>query len=659
MHEYILFAILGLTAGSIFAALAMGLVTTYRGTGVINFAQAAIAAWGAYVYAELSSTGALVLPIGHIQLGGPWSAGPAFIAGVASAALLGLILHLIVFRPLHGAPPLAKVVATVGLLLALDALITLRFGAEPIAVAPLLPSGDVTVAGLSFSESVLWLAGLTVVLMGGLWSYGRYTRTGIATRAAMENERAASLSGYSPDRLAAVTWVLASTVAAAVVILATPSTGLSADQIVLFVVPALACALVGRLTSIPLACAAGLGLGVIESELTLLSGKAWWPHWATVGVSDSVPFVIVIVALFVLGPRIPTRGGLDVQLLPPVRRPRVRPGRVAILILGGVVALMLTTGSYRFGVITSMIVAIIALSLVVLTGLVGQLSLAQAAVAGTAGFALSKIGTSLPFPISTLVASLLAALLGVSIGIPALRIRGAQLAAVTLAAGVAIEQFVFNNPSFSPISGNPIPDPHIFGLDLAVRRGTDLARLPFGLLILAVLALAALAVANLMRSASGRAMLAVRSNERAAAATGINVAATKLLAFGFSAFLAGLAGTLIGYSRGQLSAESFTVFASLAFLAFAYLGGITSIGGALVAGTLAPLGIGYVVVNQVISLGQYYTLVAGLSLVLVAMLNPGGIAAQTRANLAALRTLSARRHTATMVAPAHEVGGHV
>jgi branched-chain amino acid transport system permease protein len=191
-----------------------------------------------------------------------------------------------------------------------------------------------------------------------------------------------------------------------------------------------------------------------------------------------------------------------------------------------------------------------------------------------------------------------------------------------------------------------------------VRQGTDLARLPFGLLILFALVLAALAVANLMRSASGRAMLAVRSNERAAEAVGISVAATKLLAFGFSAFLAGLAGTLIGYSRGQLSAESFTVFVGLAFLAFAYLGGITSIGGALVAGSLAPLGIGYVLLNQLVSLGQYYTLVAGLGLVLVAMLNPGGIAAQTRAHLAALRTLAARRRRTALVA-ANEVVSHV
>jgi branched-chain amino acid transport system permease protein len=658
MHDYILFAIIGLTAGCIHAALAMGLVTTYRGTGVINFAQAAIAAWGAYTYAELSSTGTLVLPIGHIQLGGAWSAGPAFVAGVASAAVLGLVLYAIVFRPLRNAPPLAKVVATVGLMLTLDALITLRFGTDPLAVAPLLPQGTVEVAGLTFSASILWLVGLTAVLAVGLWSWARFTRTGIATRAGMENERAVSLSGYSPERLAAVTWVIASSLAAAIVILASPASGLAVDQVVLFVVPALACALLARLVSVPVACVAGLALGAMESELTLLSAKSWWPHWATVGISDAIPFVVVIIALVAFGRRIPSRGGLDVQLLPPVARPRLRPVPVAALIGAGVLVLAVTTDAYRFGVITSMIVAVMALSLVVLTGLVGQISLAQAAVAGTAGFALSKIGTGLPFPISTLAAALIAAVLGVAIGIPALRIRGAQLAAVTLAAAVATEQFVFNNPSLTPISGNPIPDPHLFGLNLAVRSGTDLARLPFGVLVLLVLVLAALAVANLMRSASGRAMLAVRSNERAAAAAGVNVALTKLVAFGFSAFLAGLAGTLIGYSRGQLSGESFTVFVGLGFLAFAYLGGVTSIGGALIAGTLAPLGIGYVLLNQAVSLGQYYTLVAGAGLVLVAVLNPAGIAGQTRDNVAVVsRVLARHRRRAGIVA--QETGSHV
>ena len=206
-----------------------------------------------------------------------------------------------------------------------------------------------------------------------------------------------------------------------------------------------------------------------------------------------------------------------------------------------------------------MIVAIIALSLVVLTGLVGQISLAQAAFAGTAGFALSKIGTRLPFPLSLLAAAPVAAVLGVLVGMPALRIRGVQLAVVTLAAGVAIEQFVFRNPKLSPPSGNLIPDPTLFGIDLGVRaQGTTSPAGSSALLVLVVLTLAALAVANLTRSGTGRAFLAVRSNERAAASLGVNVAAAKLVAFALSSFLAGLGGALIGYSRGQLSADSFT-----------------------------------------------------------------------------------------------------
>ncbi len=406
--------------------------------------------------------------------------------------------------------------------------------------------------------------------------------------------------------------------------------------------PALACALLGRLTSVWVACGAGLALGAVQAETTFLSTKPWWPDWASVGVADAVPFVIVIVALFAFGRRIPVRGALAVDSLPDVERARLRPLVTAALIGAGVLALVLTDASYRFGVITSMIVAIIALSLVVLTGLVGQISLAQAAVAGTAGFALSKIGTHLPFPISMLASALLAAALGVLVGVPALRIRGAQLAAVTLAAAVAIERLVFRNPSLSPVSGNQIPDPSLFGIDLGVRRGTDLARIAFGLLVLVVLVLAILAVTNLIRSASGRAMLAVRSNERAAAAAGIDVATTKLLAFGLSAFLAGLGGTLIGYSRGQLSADSFTVFVGLSFLAFAYLGGVTSIGGALVAGTLAPLGIGYVVLDRALSLGKYYLLVSGIGLVVMAILSPAGIAGQTRTNVAWLQARARR-----------------
>jgi branched-chain amino acid transport system permease protein len=394
---------------------------------------------------------------------------------------------------------------------------------------------------------------------------------------------------------------------------------------------------VGRLTSVGAACTAGLALGAAESEITFLSAKDWWPGWATVGVAQTVPLLVIVAALFVLGRRLPGRGSATVDPLPSVPAPRIRPPIVAGLVAVGFAALLLTQGSYRFGVITSMIVALMALSLVVLTGFVGQISLAQAAFAGSAGFVLSKIGTALPFPLSLLAAALAATGLGLLVAVPALRVRGVQLAVVTLAAGVAIEQLVFQNPKLTAAGGNLIPDARIFGVDLAVRRGAELARWQFGALVLVVLTLAALAVANLGRSGTGRALLAVRSNERAAASIGVDVAAAKLVAFGVSAFLAGLGGALIGYSRGQLSADSFGVSVSLTLLAFAYLGGITSVGGALVAGVLAPLGIGYVVLARTTDIGEHYLLVSGILLVATAVLNPGGIAGSVRSAVTALR----------------------
>ena len=305
---------------------------------------------------------------------------------------------------------------------------------------------------------------------------------------------------------------------------------------------------------------------------------------------------------------------------------------MALLSAAGAVVVVTTKGSYRFGVITSMIFTVVALSLVVLTGFVGQISLAQAGFAGSAGFILAKLGTGagIPFPVSTLVAAGGATLIGLATGLPALRIRGAQLAVVTLAGAIAIERFVFRNPRLVGVNGELIPDPRLFGLDLAVRAGTDITRLSFAFLVLVVLVLVCAGVANLVRGDTGRAFLAIRSNERAAAAAGISVIATKLLAFGVSSFLAGIGGAFIGYSRGQLSAESFTVFAGLSFLAFAYLGGITSISGALVAGALAPLGIVYVYLDRHQSAGQNYLLGSGISLILAAIISPQGIAGRAR-----------------------------
>jgi ABC-type branched-subunit amino acid transport system ATPase component/branched-subunit amino acid ABC-type transport system permease component len=634
--------------GCIYAAIGMGVVITYRGTGVINFATGAMAMWGAYVYDELQRAGYLVFPVAviphKIKLGDDLPFAVSFILAVLSCSLVGLLVHFLVFRPLRRAPVLAKVVASVGVLIFIQALVVMQFGSTPRAVPPILPNEVVSFGGVDFSRDRIWLTLIVVVVAAVAWAYFRFTRIGLATRASAENEQAVSLARYSPQVLAGTTWVVSSTVVGIIVILSAPTVILNPITYALAVVPALAAALVGRMQSIAITVAFALSLGAFQSILTFQTNKSWWPDWAVTGFSDAVPFLIIVVALFFVGNALPSRGESQSDPLPEVIRPRTDLKLVVPVVAVGLLLMILLDGSYRFGLITSLIVTIIMLSLVVLTGLVGQISLAQAGIAGTAGFALSKFADDLniPFPISTLMAALVATGFGVLIGIPALRIRGAQLAVVTLAGAVALEKFIFRNPSFTDAAGNPIPDIELLGVNLGVREGRNIARFGFGIVVLIVVTICALLVANLARSATGRRFLAIRSNERAGASVGISVATTKLVAFGIASFLAGIGGAFIGYSRGQLSADSFTSLVGLSFLAFAYLGGITSVSGAVIAGTFAPLGIGFVVLDRNIELGSSYTLFAGLGLILTAIFNPEGIAGANQKNWKALKARFAK-----------------
>ena len=640
MSQALAFALTGLAAGAAYAGLGSALVALHRGTGVLNFALGALAMWAAYVFDELRRSGDLALPVLRVHIADGGASVPlAALAGIACATALAALAFVLVFRPLRRAPELAGVAASVGLMLTLQAAATLRFGSEERAVESILSEGSLPIGGLAVPWDRFELAAIAVLVAVGLWAYHRFAGAGIATRAAAENERGALLAGMSPDRLAAIAWTLSGAIAGLFGVLLAPITGLNPVNFTLLVVPALAVALVGRLRSFGAVCAAGLALGMVQSELLYLQIQDWYPDWAITGAGDALPFLIIIAALVVLGGRLPARGGLEAARLPAVVRPQRLLTPALALALLGTVALLATEGSYRFGLIQSMILATIMLSIVVLTGFVGQISLAQAAFAGVGGFALSNLAGDLgvPFPLAPLLAGVCAAGFGVLVGLPAVRIRGAQLAVVTLGAAVAIERFVFNNPSLTPIEGNLIPGPELLGLDLAVRGGGELVRLPFALLALATLVATMVGVGAILRGGIGRRFLAVRSNERAAASIGIDVAATKLQAFALSSFLAGLGGALIGYSRGQLSADSFGVLSGLSWLVFAYLGGITSIGGALVAGVLAPLGIAYVLLDRVLDLGRWYLLFSGLSLLAVTLLNPQGIAGSVRAAWQRLR----------------------
>lgn len=601
-----------------YGALGLGLVLVHRSSGVVNFAHGAMAMWATYVFVELRAEARMPFPA-------------ALGLSVAFAAVLGLAVYVLVFRPLRAAPALARVVASVGLLAVLQAAVVLRFGTDARAVPAILPAQPLSVLGLAVPRDRLYLAALVVTAAAALWAVYRLTRFGVASRAAAEDQTSAALLGWSPDGLAAANWVIASVLAGLAGILVSPIAALNPVSYTLLVVPALAAALVGRLSSFGVTVAAALALGMAQSELLRLQERfSWIPR---TGARDALPLVVVLVGL-ALSPSGPLSGrhgvgkGLGRGAGRQARLPlALSPRRPVAWAVAGVAAaslgLVALGPAERLGLVNSMIGAVVCLSLVVLTGYVGQISLAQMAFAGVAGFSLGKLadGLGVPFPVAPLLAAAAAAVVGVAVGLPALRLRGLSLAVVTLAGAVAVEELVFKSPAVTGgFGGARVPEASILGLDLGLAGAR-----PFGFLVLAVLAGAGLGVAALRRGPVGRRFLAVRANEQAAAAVGVDVVATKLAAFALSAFVAGLGGALLGYGQGQLSFGSFGVFVSLSYLAVAYVGGIASIAGALVGGLLVEGGLAFTVLERTAGLGRYQLLVSGAALVLVAVLRPQGV----------------------------------
>jgi ABC-type branched-subunit amino acid transport system permease subunit len=322
---------------------------------------------------------------------------------------------------------------------------------------------------------------------------------------------------------------------------------------------------------------------------------------------------------------------------------------------------------YRNALIISMAGMTICLSYVVITGFVGQVSLMQVALAGASGFVVSHLAVNagIDFPLGAICGTLAATALGFIAGVSALRVRGVSLAVVTLAAAVAIEQFGFANSTWGAgATGSPVPELNLLGIDLGPRasfRGLD-GDVPspiLGFCVLAVVVVLGLLVAHLRRSGLGQRMLAVRSNERAAAAAGINVRNTKFAAYAFSSFIAGAGGTLYGYSLGSVSAERFGILIALGFVAFAYVGGITMVSGAVFGGLIATSGlIPHIFEAELGISGTWTLLVAGVTLILNLVLFPDGIAGSQyqKKRIAAAKKASADSASGPGGAPAPMAG---
>lgn len=695
----LIFLILGLGNGAVYAALGLGLVLTYRSSGVVNFATGAVALYTAYTYAFLRQ-GELLNPIpglpGTVDLGVDGMGFPAaFALSLVVAAALGALLYAVVFRPMRAAPTVAKAVASVGVMIVMQALLAVQVGTTAVSVSAILPTRIYTVAGQRVPGDRLWFAGIIVVMAVVLTLWFRLTRFGLATRAAAESEKGALVTGLSPQRIALVNWALSTMIAGVGGILIAPIVPLTPVSYTLFIVPALATALVGNFTRIGTAVSAGLVIGMLQSEATNLQTKSWLP---SSGLAELVPLAVILIFLVFQGQTLPSRGSIVQQTLGRAPRPKsmVLPGLTIAAV--GFVALATTHGSHRAAIITTIVLAIIALSQVVVTGFSGQISLAQLTLAGVGAFALTRIQHQLhvPFPVAPLLAAVFATIVGVVVGLPALRIRGLPVAVTTLALAVVLEKLWFTNKDLNGgFNGSPIDDPSIFGVNLGIGAGAGYPRLTFGLFCLVVLLLVAGGVVLLRRSRLGAAMLAVRANERSAAASGISVSRVKLVAFAIGGFLAGLGGAMLAYQQTVADSSSYTALGCVALFATAYLAGVTSVSGGINAGLIGaggiiftlvdkglPLGVyvllvglpvlaivaeirpklipalsgvvavltvaTFLVHRDTVALGDYYTTVSGVLLVFTVILNPEGIVGPVHEHLGTLRTRLGRRSPAAL-----------
>jgi ABC-type branched-subunit amino acid transport system permease subunit len=633
MSSYILFLILGLGSGATYAILGQGLVLKYRSAGVVDFAHGAVAMFIAYVFVNLRSFGELELPVvvipHQISLNGGkgLNTGLAIVISLVYAAVLGLVLYVLIYRPLRGASPLTRVCASVGVMLGLQAIAVLNYSTEPVATNPIFPSSPLSISKITFPEDRLFFTGVVIVISVALALTYRFSRFGLATRAGAENDRGAALTGISANRVAGQNWVIATVLAGAAGILIAPVASLDPTSYTLFVVPALAAALIGRFQSFWITALAGLLLGCAQSEIEkLITAWTWLPQQ---GLSDALPFIVIIAVMALRSRTVLARGGDTAERNPSIGRPR-RPLLTAAICLGAGVLLMLVLSSVlRFAFISSLTVTCIALSVVVLTGYVGQVSLAQMSLAGIGGFTLGHIssGWGIGFPWSLILAGLCAVPVGLVIGLPALRLRGVNLAVVTLGFAAAMDAMIFTSLSFTGgTAGLPIPPPRLPGLNLGITQGKSYPTLIFGVLVLLIVILLGLLVARLRGGPAGRMLLAIRSNERAAGSVGINVAQGKLMAFGLAAFIAGIGGALTGYMQGELTSDSFAAFTSISLLAIVFVAGVGRIAGAAAAGIMfSAAGLFVTFLNLHLNVGKYQAIVAGIALVLTAVQNPDGI----------------------------------
>jgi sulfate-transporting ATPase len=537
-----------------------------------------------------------------------------------------LLSYGLVIRPLRHASTLTKGIATLAVLVILQSATTLRYGSTPQTVRAFLPAGSFHVLGIAVQSGNVIVFGACLLLVVGLTVVYRRTRFGMATTAVAEGEFKVALLGRSSSLIAAVNWTIGCGLAGLAGVNIAPLSSIYPAQSSVLLMPALAVALCGQFTSFAITFGGALLIGIGQAELGLYSTSSFLSNLP--GLSEALPFIVIVVIVAFRSKALPGRDFVASVL------PRVGTGIMPLTALAvwaalGLILVGCLSGNWVIALTTGMIYGIMLLSLVVVTGYAGQLSLAQVAIAGVSVLVASLLVAKYAWPMP------LAALAGIGvtipvafiIGLPALRTRGIMLGVVTLGLADALNAMLFQRVDVNGQGGGiNVGAARFFGISLDQTTNPR----AYALFSLVILAVVVLMVSNLRRSSIGKMLLAVRGNERAAAALGINVTAAKLYAFVVSGALAGIAGILAAWEVPNILLNvGYDPFQSVNAVVSATLAGVGYISAGILGGALTtPGGISGQLITD-IGLGQYLTLVTGGLLLLNIVFNPNGIVPNT------------------------------
>ena len=598
MSDYVPFLIFGLSVGSVYGLSAMGLVLTYKTSGLFNIAQGAVAAAGAFAFYEFRDLHGLSWPIA------------AVLSVLVFGALLGVLLERM-SNALREVPTAQKIVATIGLLVAIRAIAVLRYGPEALTFQPFLPTEDAfTVTGIPVTWDRLIVLGLGILAAVGLYLFFTRSRLGTAMRAVVDDHQLLDMTGINPVRVRLSAWVIGSCFAAASgVLFAAVQNQVDVDILSLLVIQAFGAAAIGRFASLPISFVGGLVLGVLQG----IASKELSAYPNLSGIDINMPFIILFLILVFsnrkrlveVGREVKARAVPESRLPIPVRV----GGYTALLIAALLVPQFAGTKLGFYNGAASSVVLFLSLSLLVRTS--GQISLGHFGFAaiGAAAFA-HTLNDGVPWLLAVLIGGLVVVPVGALIAIPAIRLSGLFLGLATLGFGILLAQYAYNKN-------------YMFGIGLNTRRPSgfdDDEKYYYLLLAIALVAIAI--VVTIEQTRMGRLLRGMADSPVALTTLGTNVNISRVIVFCVSAFLAGISGATTASLFGSVNQDSFASVNSLSILAILAISGRRTVPSAVTAALLFEVLPAYLTSEK----ATLYSYVAfGLAAIFVASTSQGSL----------------------------------